>query len=312
MRKLVTITAAAALLAGGVAEARKGDGKQGKRPQTIALPAGWQPEGIAAKGNQLYAGSLANGAIYTVDTKGRKGRVLYAGRQGRNANGIQVAGRNLLVAGGRSGQLYVYDRKTGREVGAYDVDGTFVNDVAILGKTAYFTDSEQPVLHTLPKKGTGTPGRVPITGDLQYVPEGLDANGIVATKGTLITVQSATGKLFTIDPQTGVSKQIDLGGAVLTNGDGLLIKGRTLYVVQNRLNKIAVVALSEDLATGRVVREITDPDFAVPTTIARAAGALYAVNAKFGTPPTPETPYEIVRVGAASSPRGSNAVGEDR
>lgn len=291
MRKLVTFTAAAALLIGGAAEAKKG----GDRPETIPLPAGWQPEGIAARGNQLYAGSLADGAIYTVDTKGRRGRVLYAGQPGRNANGIQVAGRNLLVAGGRSGQLYVYDRKTGREVGAYDVDGTFVNDVTVLGKTAYFTDSEQPVLYTLPKKGTGTPGRLPITGDLQYVDTGLDANGIVATKRTLITVQSATGKLFTIDPETGVSKAI--AGVSVPSGDGLLVRGRTLFVVQNRLNTIAVVRLAKDLSSGQVVREITDPDFAVPTTIARAAGALYAVNAKFGTPATPTTPYEIVRVG---------------
>ena len=303
MRKLVTITAAAALLAGGAAaEAKSGKGKSGKgdgkgnRPETIALPNGWQPEGIAAKGNQLYAGSLKDGAVYTVDTKGRGGRVLVPGVAGRNANGIQVAGRNLLVAGGRSGQLYVYDRKTGKEVGAYDVDGTFVNDVALLGGQAYFTDSEEQQLYVLPKKGVGTPKTLPITGDLVYG-DGLDANGIVATKGTLITVQSSTGKLFAIDPDTGVSKAIDLGGAVLTNGDGLLIKGRTLYVVQNRLNQIAVVELSDDLASGRVVKTIKDPDFAVPTTIAKAAGVLYAVNAKFGTTPTPETPYEIVRVG---------------
>ena len=30
----------------------------------------------------------------------------------------------------------------------------------------------------------------------------------------------------------------------MTNGDGLLLRGRTLYVVQNRDNKVAVVKLA--------------------------------------------------------------------
>lgn len=112
-----------------------------------------------------------------------------------------------------------------------------------------------------------------------------------------MTVQTATGKLFTIDPGTGVSSDIDLGGATIENGDGLLARGRTLLVVQNTLNRIAVVRLSRDLRSGRVVRTITDPDLDVPTTIAFVRGALWAVNARFGTTPTAETPYDIVRVG---------------
>jgi hypothetical protein len=34
----------------------------------------------------------------------------------------------------------------------------------------------------------------------------------------------------------------------------------------------------------------------VPTTIAAFGHALYVVNARFGTPPTPDTQYEVVRV----------------
>ena len=34
----------------------------------------------------------------------------------------------------------------------------------------------------------------------------------------------------------------------------------------------------------------------VPTTIALARGSLWAVNARFTTPPTPTTPYWITRV----------------
>ena len=105
------------------------------------------------------------------------------------------------------------------------------------------------------------------------------------------------GDLWRIDPTTGAATRVDLGGAKLLNGDGLLLeKKRTLYVVQNQLNKIAVVRLSSDFKSGKVVREITDDDFSVPTTIARQGKFLYAVNARFGTPPTPETDYWVTRV----------------
>jgi hypothetical protein len=88
-----------------------------------------------------------------------------------------------------------------------------------------------------------------------------------------------------------------LGGAELTNGDGLLlVSARTLLVVQNRLNQIAVVKLDRGLRSGRVVRTITHPDFDVPTTVARKRGSLYLPNARFTTPPTPETEYWVTRV----------------
>ena len=53
--------------------------------------------------------------------------------------------------------------------------------------------------------------------------------------------------------------------------------------MQNQLNKIAVVKLAPHLTRGVVTREITDPDFDVPTTIAKFGKWLYAVNARFGT-----------------------------
>jgi hypothetical protein len=74
------------------------------------------------------------------------------------------------------------------------------------------------------------------------------------------------------------------------------LAGRTLYVVQNRLNKIAVVQLEPGLQRGRVTREITDSDFDVPTTIAAFGKWLYAVNARFGTPPGPDVRYDVVQV----------------
>jgi hypothetical protein len=113
----------------------------------------------------------------------------------------------------------------------------------------------------------------------------------------LLSVQTNTGKLFRINPRTGVTREVDLGRARLVNGDGLLLVGRILFVVQNRDNKIAVVALSGSLDRGRIVTTITDDDFDVPTTIAFQAGHLYAVNARFGTTDPQPARYDIVRVG---------------
>ena len=126
---------------------------------------------------------------------------------------------------------------------------------------------------------------------------GFNLNGIDATPNgkTLVVVQSVNGKLFRVAP-SGVTKEIDLGGQTVQNGDGILLLGRTLYVVRNSDNQIAVIALGKGLATGTVARTITSPGFDVPTTIDWLGTRLYAVNARFGTTATPTTPYTVVQV----------------
>ena len=102
--------------------------------------------------------------------------------------------------------------------------------------------------------------------------------------------------LYRIDPATGIATTIDLGGASLTAGDGLLLRGSTLYVVRNNLNQVVVVDLAPDALSGFVSDVLTSPAFDVPTTIAALGSRLYVVNARFSTPPTPQTTYDIVRV----------------
>jgi sugar lactone lactonase YvrE len=227
----------------------------------------------------------------------------------RAAIGIKVDNRNrIFVAGGPRGEGYVYDARAGGDLGRYrlapvGVTDTFINDVVLTPHAAYFTDSRQPQFYVLPLGGGGAlPSQsqvrtVPLSGDIVYA-AGNNANGIVAARGgqVLIIVQSNTGKLFRVSPRTGGTREIALGGASVPNGDGLLLVGRTLYVVQNRLNRIAVVRLNGRLTSGTIRQFLTDPDFAVPTTIARQAGRLWAVNARFGTPPGPDVRYDIVQV----------------
>ena len=104
-------------------------------------------------------------------------------------------------------------------------------------------------------------------------------------------MNTTTGRLYRVNPHTGNTHKVDLGGDTLVNGDGILLVGRTLYVVQNHDNKVAKVALSRDGFAGRVGRSISSPAFDVPTTVAAFGQWLYLPNARFVPPPMPTTTY---------------------
>jgi sugar lactone lactonase YvrE len=277
-------------------------------PDVIALPNGWLPEGVViGHGPVIYSGSRANGAIYAADLRTGEGAILVPGQAGRVAVGLSFDARTnaIFVAGGPTGKAYVYDAETGALVQEYTLTapGTFVNDVIVTPDAAYFTQSSLPVYYRVPLGPGGRlapPGDVEtitLGGDWQQVP-GLNANGIEATPNgkSLMIVNSTTGALYRVEPPTGAATRIDLGAGSVTAGDGLLLRDHTLYVVRNRLNEIAIVDLAPDLGSGEVVGTITSSNFDVPTTIASFGNGLYAVNARFTTPPTPSTTYSIVRV----------------
>ena len=300
MRRMLSTTAAVALLVASVAVAKT------SFPDVIALPNGWQPEGIAVgNGTTFYVGSIPTGAVYRGDLRTGKGATLVQGGSGRAAIGVEFDRGRLFVAGGPTGKAFVYDARTGAEIREVQLatggGATFVNDVVVTKRAAFLTDSNRAVLYRVALTKNGTPAAsaeaVPLTGDFRLV-AGFNLNGIDATPNgkTLVVVQSATGKLFLVAPGTGATKEISLGGATVPNGDGLLLHGRTLYVVQNQLNRIAVVALTKGFASGTIARTITDPDLDVPTTIDRHGDSLYAVNARFGTTPGPSTSYSVVKV----------------
>jgi sugar lactone lactonase YvrE len=299
MRRILLLTAALVVVAVPAAFAKAAF------PETIALPNGWQPEGIAiGRGTTFYVGSIPTGAIYRGDLRTGQGAPFVQGAGGRAAVGVDYDRGRLFVAGGSTGKGFVYDATTGRLLRELQLatggGATFVNDVVATNRAAWFTDSSRAVLYRLPLSKDGRPAAsaqpVQLTGDFQLV-SGFNLNGIDATPDgkTIVTVQSATGKLFRVGPN-GVTKEVDLGGQTVQNGDGILLHGRTLYVVRNSDNQIAVVALGKGLVTGTVARTITSPDFDVPTTIDRLGSRLYAVNARFGTTPTPATPYSVVQV----------------
>ncbi len=298
MRRLVLLLTTLACLAVPSALAK------GSFPETIPLPNGFQPEGIAiGKGDTFYVGSIPTGAVYAGSLRTGTGNVLVPGATGRAATGLEYDFGRLWVSGAGTGKAFVYSARSGELLKelqlATSTGPTFINDVVVTWRAAYFTDSQRPVIYKVEKSWWGSPGAVtaiPLTGDYQHVP-GFNLNGIEATPSgkTLLAVQSATGRLFSIDSKTGATKLIDVG-APLPNGDGILLHGRTLYVVQNQLDKIAVVKLNHSLTRGVITREITDDDFDVPTTIGKFGKWLYAVNARFGRASGPDATYQVVQV----------------
>jgi sugar lactone lactonase YvrE len=290
------------------AEAKPSPDKVKPFPDRIELPDGFQPEGITiGPGGIAYFGSRTNGAIYAASLRTGEGSVINEGGEGLVAVGLKIDNqRRLFVAGGPTGTGRVIDARTGEllEIYTFTTQPSFINDVVLTRDYAWFTNSRAAELYGIPLGPGGELGdpadvvTLPLTGAWQQIPNVNNANGIAVTpdKKALLVVQSATGFLFRVDPETGVATRVDLGETLLTNGDGLLVVGTTLYVVQNRLNQVAVIKLDPDGTSGVLVDTLTSPDFQVPTTVAAFGNSLYLPNARFGNPEPLTAEYWVTRI----------------
>ncbi len=267
-------------------------------PDRIDLPVGFQPEGITiGKAPYAYVGSLADGDIYRADLRTGEGKVISEG-PGTPSVGLKLDkfGR-LYVAGGPSGTARVVNTRTGNYRSyILTTKPSFINDVVLTKRAAWFTNSLQPELYRLSRDGRRVT-TLPLSGDWVQT-DGFNANGIAVTPDgrALLVVQTSTQTLFWVHPTTGVARQVDLGGYALVNGDGLLVRGRTLYVVQNRLEQVAVFRLDRDGRAGRLVAVLPVPGSDVPTTVAAYKGSLYLPNARFGIASPETAEYWISRI----------------
>lgn len=289
-------------------------------PEVIPLENGFAPEGITeGTGNTFYYGTLNGGAIFRGNYRTGEFEPLVGPDPSRIAVGMSHDRRSnlLYVAGGFGGAAYVYDGGDGSEVAVIQLAAPFVswiNDATVTEDAVYFTDSFLAVMYRVPLGYDGAlpdpPAveTIPLEGDFVLLPQQppdfvINANGTVATPDGrwLVIVNSAVGTLYRVDPLTGFATEIDLGEEVdVLMGDGLVLRGHTLYVVQNFLNQIRVIELDPDFTTGTYVEDLTSDYFRVPTTAAIFGNALYAVNARFdqidpfNVPP--DADFEAVRV----------------
>ena len=277
------------------------------------------PEGITVdeSANTFYVGSTTDGTLFEGNIDTGEVSVFAEGTQ-PTAIGMSFNAGTLVVAGGDSGNVYVYDTQSGdllETLSTPEAGSTFLNDVAFTPSgDAYITDSQRPVLFRVPANSETSGGSTGGAGDnagieawlelsdtpIEYQ-EGFNLNGIAATSGGqyLIVVQSNTGKLFRINIKTKEVTEIDLGGDTLMAGDGILLDSQTLFVTRNSAGLIVPVTLSDDYSSGTVGEGFSDPSLIYPTTIAKAGDTLLVVNSQFnnrGEGKSPELPFTVSRV----------------
>jgi sugar lactone lactonase YvrE len=278
--------------------------------EVIVLPGATSAEGIAAgRGATFYAGDLFAGDIFRGNLQRGTAERFIDAPAGRMAVGMaaDVAHELLFVAGGFTGQAYIYDTRSGATVATYQFGtpaASLINDVALTKDGAWFTDSFQARLYFVPVSRAGVPSETfrtlalsgpaaaisPVSGDVNL-------NGIQATANgkTLIVAHSANAQLDTVDPTSGASARI--AGVSVPNVDGILLEAGRLWAVQNFSNQVSRIRLAPDLVSGVVEEVISSDLFQIPTTAARFGSRLAVVNAKFdtGLPPTADQ-YEVVLV----------------
>lgn len=283
-------------------------------PTTLMLPKHERPEGILIEGDAALVTSYVDGTVFRFDLKTGERSIFHQG-SGKGALGILPDGfGHLFLAGGQAGDLRVLDEKTGKLLKTYKLakegQNTVVNDLTILNGNLYVTDSFSPVMY---KIHLGKAGRLPDQGDVSIIPlSGIkystgdnplsgaawNANGIVPTPdGTaLLIVQTNTGLLYRVDPDTGASTPVDLGNVDLKKSDGLHLEAKTLYAVRNDVNKVTVVHLNNSGTKATFITEATDPRFDTPTALARHGRRLYLTNARFYSKDPTNTVYMITAI----------------
>jgi Cu-Zn family superoxide dismutase len=288
-------------------------------PTTISLPETVTfPEGIAYDEGTgtLYTGSAVDGTLIRVDAAtGAVSQAIPAGViVSDDATFPAVLGMEfdsqgrIWIAGGRTGKILVVSAAEGTLLADATVpaSGSLINDVAVIGSSAYFTDTLVPTLWRLTEEG-GTFGVAEPWLDLTGTPiaygDGPNLNGITATPdgSTLLVVHMGAGLLYAIDVTTKEVRPIETGGEDLSGADGLVLDGSTLYVIRQTAVEIATIQLNEGMTSGTVVSRFTDPALAWPATAALVGDELVVVNTQFNTRQNTTTtlPFTLLRVPVA-------------
>ncbi|MET8763123.1 hypothetical protein [Lentzea sp. NPDC004782] len=272
--------------------------------KVIVLPGAKSAEGITeGRGTTFYAGDLFAGDIYRGDVRRGTAGLFIDAPAGRMAVGMTADLRHdlLFVAGGFTGQAYVYDLRTGTTAAVYqfaEANAGMVNDVTLTTDGAWFTDSLKAQLYFVPVSRSGGLGQfrtLALTGPAGDTSGSFNNNGITTSPDSrsLIVAHTTRGELNKVDPRTGASETI--AGVSVPGADGIVRDGRTMWVVHN--NQVSRIRLDRDATAGVLEKVITSPTFQSPSTAAKFGGRLAVVNAKFdtGLPPTADR-YEVVVV----------------
>jgi sugar lactone lactonase YvrE len=266
------------------------------------------PEGVSfdERSGRYYASSQSNGAILTGVLHRRNADVLASpGDAGRtSANGLDTdrRWRKLWVATGQLGRLDLLNPRSGATLRTFSMaQGSYANDVAVTRRATYVSDSMRPTLWRVEANapaGAAEPWLDLTTTPITYT-AGFNLNGIESTRDgkRLIAVQTNTGQLWRISTRTQQVRELVLrGGERMTNGDGLVLRGRTLYVVRNAQGEIVKIRLAKSMTRGHVVRRTTPSSLHFPTTADIAGSRMLVVNSQFdrrGAGQAPDLPFTL-------------------
>ena len=282
-------------------------------PETVPLPDGLRPEGITSgPGTTYYVGSVSDGRIVTGDLFRGTSSVLLPAAPGRSLRGLYRDDRTGLVwaVGGLGSEAHVWAVASSSGAVVSDVlvpGGVFLNDLVVTRDAVWVTDSRVDRLTrvALDRRGRAVdedPTFRSLTGEWPaYDGTNINANGIRRLPdGSLVLNNSAVGGLWRVDPRTGATTELEVrGGPGLVGGDGLELRGSTLYDVRGSApTEVSVLQLSRRrhgwVATWRGA--LTDETLDVPSTATWAAGSLWAVNARFGVPAPDTAAYWITQL----------------
>jgi hypothetical protein len=285
-------------------------------PDAIAMPQGFEGEGIElGKGHEFFVGANSFSSLFgTFPVSGLAGAI-YKGNlrtgvgdflvwptgTGKSASGLSYDPRtDYLYAATGFGDftdqgVTVYDASSGAVIKQITFDDYIaINDCLVTRTAVYCTDSINPDLYKVVlEKG----GRLPSTPVVDVIPmpgfemvaDDFNANGLVGDFDgkQLVIVNISTGVLYRVDTASGEASPLEIEGAeqLFPYGDGLYLNGRTLYIMQNFFDKIAVVQLSGDLSRGEFIKNIPgdgEPNpLKIATTIIGFGNSLYAINTNF-------------------------------
>lgn len=293
--------------------------------RTIALPAGYQPEGIVAGPPGIgYVGTLTGGGVIEVSFRTGATRFVVPPRAPgeRVVAGLayDVERLQIVACGAWLSNAFVFDLRTGAVLDEVRFPSGLINSVALRDGIAYFTDSARPVLHEVRRGADGTfegaPREVPLGGAFRSAEGLMDlaSNGIVAPAGTsdVLIVHSARGELYAVATDSGLARLVDIGGVDIVGGDGLVLDERGLVVVQNGAEgRVSIFALAPGASSARRIATVTDPELRSPTTAAWDGDTLWVVSSRlleiFHGMASPEDRFELVRVDLTVAPAALGA-----
>ncbi|GAB3887888.1 SMP-30/gluconolactonase/LRE family protein [Spirosoma agri] len=269
-------------------------------PERIAFSAARQyPEGItyAPSLDKFLVSSITQGKIGTVDQNGRYADLIAQDSALISSIGMKVRDGKLYVCNGDQGVsskstsattlktagLFIYDLATRTNLRRVNLaallpgSNHYANDLAFDSEgNAYVTDSFAPVIYKVPADTTKP--SILVNSPLFAGTEGINLNGIVYHPDKFLIVAKANeGSLYKVSLSAPtLPKQIT--GPALPNGDGMVLVGDDLYVVNNR-NRVSRVRSSDGWNTFTIV-ESDASGYDQATTCVDVNGKIFTLNAR--------------------------------